>query len=41
MDAMQYVMVGRVLVNLISPVMLQDMLKNVTLILPEGYELLD
>jgi hypothetical protein len=40
MGAMQYVMVGRVPVNLISPVMLQEMLKNVTLILPEGYELI-
>jgi len=40
MNAMQYVMIGRVPVNLISPTILQDMLKNVTLVLPESYELI-
>ena len=40
MDAMQYVMIGRVPVNLITPVMLQEMLKNVKLVLRDGYELI-
>ena len=40
MDAMQFVMFGRVPVNLITPVMLQEMLKNVTLVLRYGYELI-
>jgi len=39
-DAIQYVMIGRVPVNLISPVMLQEMLKNVSLALPDGLELI-
>jgi hypothetical protein len=39
-DAMQYVLIGRVPVNLISPVMLQEMLKNVSLVLPDGLELI-
>jgi hypothetical protein len=38
-DGIQYVMIGRVPVNLIGPVMLQEMLKNVSLALPDGYEL--
>jgi len=40
MDAMHSVMIGRVPVNLITPVMLQEMLKNVTLVLRDGYELI-
>ena len=39
-NAIQYVMIGRVPVNLINPTMLQNMLKNVALVLPEGYELI-
>jgi len=39
-NAIQYVMIGRVPVNLINPTMLQDMLKNVVLVLPEGCELI-
>jgi len=39
-NAIQYVMIGRVPVNLINPTMLQDMLKNVALVLPEGCELI-
>ena len=35
-SAIQYVMNGRVTVNLINPTILQDMLKNVALVLPEG-----
>jgi hypothetical protein len=38
-EALQYVMI-RVPVNLIGPVMLQGMLKNVPLALPDGYELI-
>jgi len=34
------VMIGRVPVNLINPTLLQDMLKNVALVLPESYELI-
>ena len=40
LDAMQYVMIGRVPVNLITPLMLQEMLKNVTLVLRDGYDLI-
>ena len=39
MDAMQYVLIGKVPVNLISPIVLWEIWKNVTLILPEGNEL--
>jgi hypothetical protein len=39
-DAMQYVQLGRTPLNLVSPTMLQELLKNVTLILPEGCELI-
>jgi hypothetical protein len=33
-------MIGKVPVNLVSPTLLQEMLKNVTLVLPEGCELI-
>ena len=39
-DALQYVQLGKTPLNLIGPTMLREMLKNVTLILPEGYELI-
>jgi len=39
MEAMQYVLIGKFPVNLISPILLREILKNVTLVLPEGNEL--
>jgi len=39
-DALQYVQLGKTPLNLIGPTMLREMLKNVTLVLPEGYELI-
>jgi len=38
-DAMQYIHLGRTPLNLVSPTMLRELLKNVKLVLPEGYEL--
>jgi hypothetical protein len=38
--AMQYVMISKTPVNLVNPVMLQEILRNVSLVLPEGYELI-
>lgn len=38
-DAMQYVRTGKILLNVISPHMLCEILKNVTLCFPEGHEL--
>jgi uncharacterized membrane protein (DUF2068 family) len=38
MNAMQYAMIGKVPVNLISPTV-HEILQNVTLVLPECYEL--
>jgi hypothetical protein len=37
-DAMQYVHLGRIPLNLVSPTTLRELLKNVTLVLPGGYE---
>jgi hypothetical protein len=39
-DAMQYVHLGRTTLNLVSPTTLRELLKNVTLVLPGGYELI-
>ena len=39
-DAMQYVHLGRTSLNLIGPTTLRELLKNVTLALPEGLELI-
>jgi len=39
-DAMHYVHLGKTPLNLVSPNTLRELLKNVTLILPEGYELI-
>ena len=39
-DAMQYVHLGRTPMNLVSPTTLRELLKNVTLALPEGLELI-
>jgi hypothetical protein len=38
-DDAQYAMFGKLPVKLISPITLQNILRNVTLTLPEGYEL--
>jgi hypothetical protein len=38
-DAVQYAMFGKLPVKLISPITLQNILRNVTLTLPEGHEL--
>jgi hypothetical protein len=40
MFALQYVQLGKIPLNLISPSMSRDMLKNVTLALPWGYDLI-
>jgi hypothetical protein len=40
MSALQYVQLGKIPLNLISPIMLREMLKNVTLLLLEGYDLI-
>ena len=40
MDAMQYVLLGKLPINLLSPVTLYNILKNVSLHLPEGYEII-
>jgi hypothetical protein len=37
-DALQFVLLGKVPMNLIRPNTLLEMLKNITMILPEGYE---
>jgi hypothetical protein len=39
-DAIQYAIQGKLPINLISPIALQNILRNVTLKLPEGYELI-
>jgi hypothetical protein len=39
-DAMQYFNLGRTPLNLFGPTTLRELLKNVTLILPENYELI-
>lgn len=38
-DAIQYILSGKLPVNLLSPTILQDILKNISLHIPEGYEL--
>ena len=38
--AMQFVVLGKIPLNLVRPNMLREMLKNVTMVLPEGYDLL-
>ena len=38
-DAMQYVHLGRIPMNLVSPTTLKELLRNVTLTSPEGFEL--
>jgi hypothetical protein len=40
MDAMQYVLLCKLPINLLNPVTLYNILKNVSLRLPEGYELI-
>jgi hypothetical protein len=40
MNALQCVQLGKMPLNFISPVMLREMLKNVTLVFPEGYDLI-
>jgi hypothetical protein len=40
MDALQFVSLGKVPLNLIGPKVLREMLKSVAMILPEGYELI-
>jgi hypothetical protein len=40
MFALQNVQLGKIPLNLISPSMLRNMLKNVTLLLPGGYDLI-
>ena len=40
MDAMQYVLLGKLPINLLNPVTLHNILKNVSSHLPEGYELI-
>jgi hypothetical protein len=40
LEAMQYVMISKSQVNLVNPVMLQKILRSVSLILPEDYELI-
>jgi hypothetical protein len=39
MEALQTVMLGKIPVNIISPIVLQRVLKNISLYLPDGYEL--
>jgi hypothetical protein len=39
-DALQFVTLGRIPLNLVKPNMLREMLKNVTMVLPEEYELI-
>jgi hypothetical protein len=39
MEALQTVMLGKIPVNIIPPIVLQRVLRNVSLHLPEGYEL--
>jgi hypothetical protein len=39
-DAVQYAIQGRLPIKLVNPVALQNILRNVTLKLPEGYELI-
>ena len=39
-DALQYVHLGRIPMNLVSPTTLRELLRNVTLTLPEGLELI-
>jgi hypothetical protein len=40
MFTLQYLQLGKIPLNLISPIMLRDMLKNVSLVLPEGCDLI-
>jgi hypothetical protein len=40
MDAIQYIIMGKLPVNLINPITLQNILKNVSLHLSENYELI-
>jgi hypothetical protein len=40
MFALQYVQLGNIPLNLISPSMLRNMLQNVSLVLPGGYDLI-
>jgi hypothetical protein len=39
LEALQYIMLGKVPINLISPKLLGEIITSVTLGLPEGYEL--
>jgi hypothetical protein len=39
-DTLEFVTLGRIPLNLLKPYMLREMLKNVTVVLPEGYELI-
>ena len=39
-DALQFVLLGKVPLNLLKPNVLQEMLKNVTMVLPEGREMI-
>jgi hypothetical protein len=39
-DALQFVLLGKVTMNLVKPNVLREMLKNVTMILPEIMELI-
>jgi len=39
-DALQFVLLGKVPLNLIKPNVLREMFKNVTMVLPEGREMI-
>ena len=39
-DALQFVLLGKVPLNLLKPNVLQEMLKNVTMVLPGGREMI-
>ena len=39
-DALQFVLLGKIPLNLVKPNVLREMLKNVTMVLPEGREMI-
>jgi hypothetical protein len=39
-DALQFVVLGKIALKLVRPNTLREMLKNVIMVLPEGYELI-
>jgi len=39
-DTLQFVLLGKVPLNLVKPNVLREMLKNVTMVLPEGREMI-